>query len=171
MPEHISWLHLSAHLRRLNEADLGGWGRRAVAGLSGLSAFLALLHLGEWVGGPPVRLALWLGTLFTANFAWGTAIGRGLEVVLALGATLAYEMVTRRRWGWSRARAAGALGLLWWCVATALLLPLLSLLNPLFRAAILPSPGLFALGQGLAGAVTWPLASLALGLTVAALMP
>jgi hypothetical protein len=143
------------------------WIRRAWAGLWAWMVFSAILHGSPWLGGPPIQLDLWFGTLLTSQPIAARLFGLAVQGLMILALVYGYERflnAPQRPWFVSGAMA----GALFWLLLVGVVLPLLDLINPLIQAAILPSVGLFALRQGLFPAALWLLASLGLGLTLAA---
>lgn len=142
------------------------WIRRGLAGLWAWMVFSAILDCSPWLGGPPIQLDLWLGTLFTDQPMLARLLGLAIQGLLVLALVLSYERflaASERPW-----LASGAMaGVLFWLLLAGVVLPLVDLINPLIQAAIFPSVGLFALRQGLVSAAVWLVASMGFGLALA----
>lgn len=142
------------------------WIRRGLAGLWAWMVFSAILHCSPWLGGPPIQLDLWFGTLVTSQPIAARLFGLAMQGLLILALVFSYERFLSapgRPWFASGAMA----GALFWLLLVGVVLPLLDLINPLIQAAIFPSVGLFALRQGLFPAALWLAASMGFGLTLA----
>lgn len=143
--------------------------RAIVSGLAGTAALTLTLAWGPTIGAPPLNLPLWDGTFFTLNL--GLAVALGYVVHFAIGAALAvlYQKWFRHRLsgeGWLR---GAVFGLIIWGALMLAGLPVFDVLDPLVENGLMSSPGLFALGLGIAAPVMLLFAHLLYGSIVGAM--
>jgi len=140
------------------------------AGLAGTGVLTLMLGLGPAIGGPPINLPLWDGTVFTLNLTWAVAVG--YLVHFTIGVVLAFvyvELIMPRLMG--EAWLKGALfGALVWALLMIVGLPLFDVLDPLVSDGLMAAPGLFALGLGVSAPIMLLVAHLLYGAVVGSMV-
>ena len=137
-----------------------------IGGLASL-AFSLLLHLALLWNLPPLNMALWAGSFLTANMAWATFWGLGLEWLVGAGLIYAFVQYWAPRVRGPYWYKGVSFGVMWWAVMMVAGFPLLGVLSPLSRYGLAPMPGFFALGEGVAAPIFFLLAMVGFGLVAA----
>lgn len=143
--------------------------RAIVAGLVGTLALTLTLAWGPTIGAPPLNLPLWDGTFFTLNLGLAVALGYFIHFAVGVALAIAYQKWFQHRLsgeGWLR---GAVFGLIIWGALMLVGLPIFDVLDPLVENGLMSSPGLFAMGLGIAAPVMLLFAHLIYGSIVGAM--
>lgn len=123
-------------------------GKALVGGFVGTVLITALMYGGPLMGFPRMDIATMLGTMVVADPGPAFWVGMLIHfmmgtVILALAYAALYRFLPGPPW------ARGAIwGLVFWVLAMAVVMPMMSVIHPMVATSRMPAPGFFSLNMG-----------------------